>query len=95
MYHNGKSIKDIALIRKLKQQTIESHLITCYEMGKDININQLGFTSGVYNQIKQVLLKTDDGTRLRDIKAKLPNISYFYINLARIVITDESKYAIK
>lgn len=40
LYVEGKSIDEISKIRGLGRQTIESHLIKCYELGMDIDLEK-------------------------------------------------------
>ena len=85
MFVDGKGIDEISTSRKLNERTIESHLLLCYKMGKDMDLERFGLTAKVYKEIEKVLLKMGDNVRLRDIKSKLsPNITYFQINLMKV-----------
>lgn len=78
LYLEGNSISTIAKIRNLKRQTIESHLIKCYELGMDINLEkdiQIQYKDDILNAIHTL------GTeKLRPIKDAVPSqVSYLDI----------------
>ena len=85
MYQDGKSIKEIANIRGLTVQTIENHLLDCYESGLDINLEKY-----VQMEYKAQILKAMEefGTqRLRPIKDSLPEeVTYFDIRYFKVVL---------
>ncbi len=91
MFSSGKSIAEIAKVRKINKRNIEEHLVTMYDSGKSLNIEQLGLTSLMYKQIKTVLSQYKDTPLLRNIKKKLPeSISYLQIKLAIVKYKKES-----
>lgn len=79
MYREGKSIDEIANLRNLKRQTIEQHLINCYEDGIDIDLQK-----DIHIQYKDLIFKAINEiglSKLRPLKDILPStISYFDIN---------------
>ena len=78
LYMEGKSISEIAKIRNFSKQTIEGHLLKCYELGMDINLEK-----DIQVQYKDDILRAIDslGTdKLRPIKDSLPSqVSYMDI----------------
>jgi uncharacterized protein YpbB len=85
LYCKDKSVKEIAEIRKLSSQAIESHMCKCYEMGLDINVEKFGFTKEIADLIKETIEKLNQdpqNPQLKKIKDELPSkISYFQLNL--------------
>lgn len=79
LYKAGKTIDEICEIRNLNKQTIESHLVKCYELDMDIdlsNIVNLQFESLIFDAIDKLGFE-----KLRPLKDFLPSeISYFDIN---------------
>lgn len=79
LYKDGKSIDEISKIRNLKRQTIEGHLIKCYELDMDIDLSKdinLKFKDLIYKAIEKLGFE-----KLRPLKDILPSdISYFDIN---------------
>ena len=79
LYNEGKSISEICKIRNLTRQTIESHLLKCYELGMDINLEkdvQTQFKDIIYNAIRLLGIE-----KLRPLKDSLPEeVTYFDIN---------------
>ena len=79
LYKDGHSIDEISKIRGLKKQTIESHLIKCYELGMDIDISKyvnIQFENIIYEAIDKLGFE-----RLRPLKDYLPSdVSYLDIN---------------
>lgn len=78
LYCEGKTIEEIATIRGLTIQTIQNHLLRCYEEGFEINLEkdvQLNFKDEILNAIKQL------GTeKLKPLKEALPpEVTYFDI----------------
>ncbi len=71
MFTEGKSIDDIAKEREMTRQTIEKHLVSCFKLGMEIDLEReinTQFEDIIYDAIKKV------GTeRLRNIKDILPN----------------------
>ena len=78
LYKEGKNIDEIAKIRGLTRQTIESHLIKCYEMDLEIDLTKdvkLQFENDIFHAIDQFGLE-----RLKILKGNLPSkVSYFDI----------------
>ncbi len=89
LYTAGKSINEIANIRNLTKQTIENHLLKCYEedfninLEKDINID---FENEIYEAISKVGTK-----KLKPLKEILPSsvtymdIRYYILKLEKQV----------
>lgn len=79
LYKDGKSIDEICEIRNLKRQTVEGHLIKCYEFDMDIDLSKdvnLQFKDLIYQAIDELGFE-----KLRPLKDALPSgISYFDIN---------------
>lgn len=78
LYKSGKSINEIAIERNLTKNTIENHLIACYELGMDIDIEKdihTEFENNIVNVIHEL------GTeKLRPLKDALPDkVSYLDI----------------
>lgn len=79
LYKDGKSIDEISKIRGLKKQTIESHLVKCYEIGLDIDLLKdihSQFETIIYDAINKLGFE-----KLRPLKDYLPDdVSYLDIN---------------
>lgn len=78
LFSEGKTIDEIAKEREMTKQTIEKHLIACFELNMDIDLEKeinTQFENIIYNAIKKV------GTeKLRNIKDILPHeVSYLDI----------------
>lgn len=90
LYLEGNSIIEIARARNLTRQTIESHLIKCFEIGMDINLDK-----DIKTQYKDDILKAIDtfGTeKLRPIKdAVPPEVSY--MDIQYYIISEKRKLA--
>ena len=78
LYKKGKSIKEIAVIRNLTVNTIENHLLKCYELGMDLDLSsyvQSEFEDNIKNVVNKIGYE-----KLKPIKDALPeNVSYFDI----------------
>ncbi len=78
LYHTGKSIDEIAKIRGLTRQTIENHLINCYELNLEINLTkdiQMQFEKNIFDAIDEFGYE-----KLKILKENLPNkVNYFDI----------------
>ena len=78
LYNEGNSIDEIASIRNLKEQTIESHLIDCMERGMDVDIEKYihtEFKETIFEKIEELGFE-----RLKPLKDALPDkVSYFDI----------------
>ncbi|KMQ00581.1 DNA helicase RecQ [Bacillus thuringiensis] len=77
MYKQGIDLDEIAKERGLSRQTIENHLIRCFEDGMEVDWNS--FVPAEYEQLIETAVQNADGG-LKSIKEKLPNeVSYFMI----------------
>lgn len=78
MYKNGVALTEIANDRELSIQTIESHLIRCYEEGYDVD--WLSFIPQENLSLIEAAVQEAGTDKLTPIKELLPdNISYFMI----------------
>lgn len=84
LYLEGKTIDEIAKIRNFTRQTIESHLLKCYKLDMNINLEK-----DIKTQYKDDILNaihTIGTEKLRPIKDSLPSevsymdIQYYIIN---------------
>lgn len=79
LYLEGKSIDDIAEIRQLTKQTIEHHLLKCFELGMEIDINK--YVQFEYENIIMEKIKEIGFDKLKPLKEALPDcVSYFDIH---------------
>jgi ATP-dependent DNA helicase RecQ len=77
MYKQGINLDEIAKERGLSRQTIENHLIRCFEDGMEVDWNS--FVPAEYEQLIETAVQNADGG-LKSIKEQLPNeVSYFMI----------------
>ncbi|KXX98694.1 DNA helicase RecQ [Bacillus paranthracis] len=77
MYKQGINLDGIAKERGLSRQTIENHLIRCFEDGMEVDWNS--FLPAEYEQLIETAVQNADGG-LKSIKEQLPNeVSYFMI----------------
>ncbi|BCD23712.1 ATP-dependent DNA helicase recQ [Bacillus cereus] len=77
MYKQGINLDEIAKERGLSRQTIENHLIRCFEDGMEVDWNS--FVPAEYEQMIETAVQNADGG-LKSIKEQLPNeVSYFMI----------------
>ncbi|TDT83986.1 RecQ-like ATP-dependent DNA helicase [Bacillus sp. AG1163] len=77
MYKQGINLDEIAKERGLSRQTIENHLIRCFEDGMEVDRNS--FVPAEYEQLIETAVQNADGG-LKSIKEQLPNeVSYFMI----------------
>ncbi|MCU5068617.1 DNA helicase RecQ [Bacillus pacificus] len=77
MYKQGINLDEIAKERGLSRQTIENHLIRCFEDGMEVDWNS--FVPAEYEQLIETTVQNADGG-LKSIKEQLPNeVSYFMI----------------
>lgn len=78
LYKNGKSIDEISKIRGFTRQTIENHLIACYELDLDIDLTkdiQIQFEKEIFHAIDEFGFQ-----KLKILKENLPRqVSYFDI----------------
>ena len=82
-YREGKSMKEIAVLRGLSITTIENHLIKCVEEGLEISWNEI-----LSEDEKLLIIDTANqlgADKLKPIKDALPEeISYFMIKAALV-----------
>ncbi len=79
MYKQGINLDEIAKERGLSRQTIENHLIRCFEDGMEVDWNS--FVPAEYEQLIETAVQNADGG-LKSIKEQLPNeVSYFMIRV--------------
>ncbi|MBE7122467.1 DNA helicase RecQ [Bacillus cereus] len=77
MYKQGIDLNEIAKDRGLSRQTIENHLIRCYEDGMEVEWQS--FVPTEYEALIETAVQNADGG-LKSIKEQLPNeVSYFMI----------------
>lgn len=70
MYKSGKSLKEIASLREIKELTIQDHLIRCHKEGLEVDLNPL--IPSEYEGLILECIKNLGGERLRPIKDALP-----------------------
>ncbi|GAB6436779.1 MULTISPECIES: DNA helicase RecQ [Bacillus] len=77
MYKQDIDLDEIAKERGLSRQTIENHLIRCFEDGMEVDWNS--FVPAEYEQLIETAVQNAEGG-LKSIKDQLPNeVSYFMI----------------
>ncbi|PAW41075.1 DNA helicase RecQ [Bacillus thuringiensis] len=77
MYKQGIDLNEIAKERNLSRQTIENHLIRCYEDG--MGVEWQSFVPSEYESLIEIAVQNAEGG-LKSIKEQLPNeVSYFMI----------------
>ncbi|PFV73097.1 DNA helicase RecQ [Bacillus sp. AFS059628] len=77
MYKQGIDLNEIAKERSLSTQTIENHLIRCFEDGMEVDWNS--FVPAEYESLIETAVQNAEGG-LKSIKEQLPNeVSYFMI----------------
>ncbi|EJR33463.1 MULTISPECIES: DNA helicase RecQ [Bacillus] len=77
MYKQGIDLDEIAKERSLSRQTIENHLIRCFEDGMEVDWNS--FVPTEYEALIETAVQNAEGG-LKSIKDQLPNeVSYFMI----------------
>jgi len=76
MFQSGKSVKEIAAIRELSEQTVESHLFKSAAMGYALSWNMF-FQAADEKVILEAYEQLGDMPKLKEIKEQLPDeISY-------------------
>ena len=80
LYKRGHSLEEISRIRKLKQNTIEDHVIELILTQEDLAIDPF-ITREDYVKVLDVM-KKEKTKRLKPIKEKLPQLTYFQIRVA-------------
>jgi Werner syndrome ATP-dependent helicase len=95
----GKTIKEIADVLNLKQQTIEEKIVKLYinddiyfktNTSDDIDLALFGFTESIYSIISTKIKELNYPEFLKPIKENLPEYSYFFIKLTRARLKKES-----
>ncbi|MFE7377544.1 DNA helicase RecQ [Bacillus cereus] len=77
MYKQGIDLDEIAKERGLSRQTIENHLIRCYE--DEMEVDWQSFVPAEYESLIETAVQNAEGG-LKSIKEQLPNeVSYFMI----------------
>ncbi|WP_459502945.1 DNA helicase RecQ [Bacillus sp. C1] len=77
MYKQGIELSTIATERALSRQTVENHLIRCYEEGMEVDWPS--FVSAEYESLIETAVQQAEGG-LKSIKEQLPDeVSYFMI----------------
>ena len=77
MYKQGKELSHIANARELSLQTVENHLIRCFEEGMEVDWPS--FVPKEYESMIETAIEKAEGG-LKAIKEQLPDhISYFMI----------------
>ncbi|QUG84415.1 DNA helicase RecQ [Bacillus nitratireducens] len=77
MYKQGIDLNEIAKDRGLSRQTIENHLIRCFEDSMEVDWNS--FVPAEYETLIETAVQNAEGG-LKSIKEQLPNeVSYFMI----------------
>ncbi|MEF8679239.1 MULTISPECIES: DNA helicase RecQ [Bacillus cereus group] len=77
MYKQGIDLNEIVKERNLSRQTIENHLIRCYEDGMEVDWQS--FVPAEYESLIETAVQNAEGG-LKSIKEQLPNeVSYFMI----------------
>ena len=86
MFQSGKSLKDIAVIREMKQQTIESHIFKAYKEGYPIVWDIF------FNEEEEIAVlaarEEIDEPKLRPLKEALPD-GYDYTKIKAVLVKNE------
>ena len=92
LYKEGKTVKDMAKIMEVKQQTIENHILSNFETKSvEIDLDYFGLTTEKENSIRKAIAKVGSDF-LKPIKDIVGNkITYAQIKLCLIVIQFENK----
>ncbi len=78
LYKQGKTIKEIADERNLKDITIQQHLFKCISEGMEVDLDK--FIKKDYEQLILDTIKKVGGTKLKPVKDELPaEIDYMCI----------------
>lgn len=86
MFRSGKSIKDIAVIRELSQQTIESHIFKATKEGYPVAWG-IFFTDDEELAVLAAREKIDD-PKLKQLKDNLPE-GYSYTKIKAVLVKNE------
>ena len=86
LFQNKKmDVKQISKVRGIQSRTVEDHLVSLYNKSYKIDIGRLGFNDNIFKKIKEVIIKSSKGVKLRIIKDSLPKeISYLHIKMAMV-----------
>src|SRR5699024_11826213 len=86
MFQSGKSLKDIAAMREMKQQTIENHLFKAYKEGYSI-VWDIFFNDE--EEIAVLAAREEiDEPKLRPLKEALPD-GYDYTKIKAVLVKNE------
>ncbi len=88
LFQQGHTIDDISRIRRLKKNTIEDHFIEIIFSYKDFNTTSF-ITDEALEKVA-VIMKEEHTKRLKPIKDRLPNLSYFQIRVAMAKAGEQS-----
>ncbi|PIK56337.1 putative Werner syndrome ATP-dependent helicase [Apostichopus japonicus] len=87
---DGKSLEEVASLRRLQASTIGSHLADAIAAGYPVDISRIGVTPEILTQILDVIRAppiNSDISRLMPIKEQLPDsIGYHHIKIALAVM---------
>ncbi|XP_071830122.1 bifunctional 3'-5' exonuclease/ATP-dependent helicase WRN-like isoform X2 [Apostichopus japonicus] len=87
---DGKSLEEVASLRRLQTSTIGSHLADAIAAGYPVDISRIGVTPEILTQILDVIRAppiNSDISRLTPIKEQLPDsIGYHHIKIALAVM---------
>lgn len=85
LFEKGLSISEIAKKRKIKELTVEDHLIKVLESEENINLDAYDINDELYNKISSTIIALKNPTKLRTIKKHLPpKISYLQIRVVQM-----------
>src|SRR5699024_10671464 len=86
MFQSGKSLKDIAVMREMKQQTIENHIFKAYKEGYPI-VWDIFFNAE--EEIAVLAAREEiDEPKLRPLKEALPD-GYDYMKIKAVLVKNE------
>lgn len=91
-YHEGKSINEIAQMRQVTRETVETHMLSIYQTEDiDIDPDYFGLSEEYENEIKEVVARI--GSKyIKPIKDAInTNISYSQIKLCLLIIRIEKE----
>jgi len=78
----GKSVTDVAKIRKLKAVTIEDHIVTLFKKKYKLDLKRLNFDNTIYELIYDNIKKLNYPDKLKIIKDEIKeNVTYLQIKL--------------
>lgn len=88
LYRDGKSIEEIAKIRNLTRQTIENHLLKCYENNLEIDLEK-----DIHTEYKEAIyeaIRANGTKKLRPLKDILPD-KVSYLDIRYYIISFEKE----